>query len=136
MAELDSDSDINLISEQYYDKNKDKIDWAFEGETNASFGVIGSGLQSNFPPFPLILQIGGVKISGKFIISKEFNSSDILLGSSIIRKYDMSLISEGNGKYRLEIGGPDPISSVPIFTVKKMSEKLDVNKIKIGRAHV
>ena len=41
----------------------------------------------------------------------------------------MSLISEGNGKYRLEIGGPDPISSVPIFTVKKMSEKLDVHKI-------
>ena len=89
LAELDSDSDINLISEAYFDKNREKIDWPFEGSVPAKFGVIGSGLQSNYPPCSLVLQIGGCKVSGLFIISKEFNSSDILIGSSILRKYHM-----------------------------------------------
>ena len=65
MAEIDSDSDINLISEKYFLENKDKIEWIWHGSEKASFGVIGSGQVSNYPPCSVILQVGGVKLSGK-----------------------------------------------------------------------
>ena len=87
MCEIDSDSHISLILEEYFDSVLSKHAVTFLNEPPPSFDGMGSHLKSKYPPVSLQFQIGGLTLSSRFAISSELTSSPILLGTDVMVKY-------------------------------------------------
>ena len=125
IAELDSDSHLSLISEEYFNKNLKHVinsDNVLYNEPKTVFKGMGGGrLQSPIHPLQLTFQIGGAILSGRFVVTQALRTSDILLGSNIFYKYKFSLIAKENfDEYVLSIGQP-VVASVPVsVTVQKV----------------
>jgi hypothetical protein len=83
-------------------------------------------------------QIGGTLLSGRFIISENFNNSEILLGNDSFIKNNLSLVSVPNesnkkdsiGKWFLLIGHK-PDGKVPVIVIKKIEVMPTINKATI-----
>ena len=133
-AEIDSCSHISLISYEYYQKYLKKGPVKFLNEPPTEYGGLGSELKSPYPPINLNFQIGGVQLSGRFIISKELDSSNLLLGSDLMFKYNISLVSHATGGWRVSIGkDPNILANVPCMVSKKLRFTSDlVKKISQG----
>ena len=83
LAEIDSDSHLSIINEKYFRSTLLKGNVKFAPEEPPTFNGLGSKLKSEFPPVLLDLQIGGALLSGRFIVSKEMCSSQMLIGTDI-----------------------------------------------------
>jgi hypothetical protein len=71
LAEIDSDSQVSLLSEEYFVthlKNNLKL-YHFLDEPPMQFSGLGSQLTSKFPPLFLQFKIGAVLLSGRFHVS-------------------------------------------------------------------
>jgi hypothetical protein len=128
IAELDTDSQLSIISKEYFDKSLSNENIQYLPEDPISFKGIGSELTSELPPFILQYQIGGVLLSGRFIVSNKFNNSEILLGNDAFIKNKMSLVSvpdsesqdhDSVGKWFLSIGHK-PEGKVPVAVTRKI----------------
>ena len=85
-AEIDSDSHINLISEDYFNflSKNTKIEYLQEPPT--SFSGMGSNLKSSYPPIMLNVQVGSVVLKARFVVTDLLKSSKILLGTDFLIK--------------------------------------------------
>lgn len=110
LAELDSDSHISIISESYFLSIRSASQIKFLDEPNTVFEGLGSSLKSNYPPIVLNLQLGGVKLSGRFTVVREFTSSQILIGSDLMYKYGISLVAHPDGGWLVKV---KDLASVP-----------------------
>ena len=135
LAEIDSDSHLSIIAESYFDKYLSKKTINFIDESPTRFSGMGSDLTSPYPPMQLNFQVGGVKLSGRFVVSPALTSSPLLIGSDLMYKYKLSLVAHIGGGWRLQVG-PEPMAQIPCiishkivsenesFTVKKLENEL------------
>ena len=122
LAEMDSDSHISLITQEYFENCIQPVltPQNYLNEEPPTFRGFGAFLTSKYPPLKLDFQIGGVLLSGRFIITSELHSSPVLIGSDIIHKYGISLIALTNGKWRIQIGY-EPQATVPCIVSYKLN---------------
>ena len=122
LAEIDSDSHISLITQEYFENCIKPLltSQNYLNEKPPTFRGFGAFLTSKYPPLKLDFQIGGVLLSGRFIITSELYSSPVLIGSDIIHKYGISLIALTNGKWRIQIGY-EPQAIVPCIVSYKLN---------------
>ncbi len=90
-AEIDSDSHLNLITEEYYFYLANNTQITYINEPPTSFSGMGSQLKSEYPPIMLQVQIGNVICQARFIVTNHLKSSKILLGSDFLVKNHMSI---------------------------------------------
>ena len=114
LAEIDSDSHISLITQEYFENYVKPLLFPqnYLAEDPPTFKGFGAFLTSKYPPLKLDFPIGGFILSGRFVVTSELHSSPVLIGSDIIHKYGISLIALTNGKWRIQIGY-EPQSMVP-----------------------
>jgi Reverse transcriptase (RNA-dependent DNA polymerase)/RNase H-like domain found in reverse transcriptase/Integrase zinc binding domain/Integrase core domain len=136
LAELDSDSQVSLISQDYFENIlKYKIKpYHFLDESPISFNGLGSTLRSKYPPLYLTLKIGAVLISARFHVSKELKSSPFLLGTDILELYNIHVVPIGKNKWELRIGLESSIkAAVPC---KIISKDVGSNKCYVKRINL
>ena len=133
LAEIDSDSHISLITQEYFENYVKPLLFPqnYLAEDPPTFKGFGAFLTSKYPPLKLDFQIGGVILSGRFVVTSELHSSPVLIGSDIIHKYGISLIALTNGKWRIQIGY-EPQSMVPCIVSYKLN--LVSNHLEVKRA--
>ena len=133
LAEIDSDSHIFLITQEYFENYVKPLlsPQNYLAEDPPTFKGFGAFLTSKYPPLKLDFQIGGVILSGRFVVTSELHSSPVLIGSDIIHKHGISLIALTNGKWRIQIGY-EPQSMVPCIVSYKLN--LVSNHLEVKRA--
>ena len=142
LAEVDSDSQLSIISKDYFEKHiMNSSCYTFLPENPTSFGGIGAaGLIADTPPISVKYRIGGTILSGRFIVSNTLQSSPVLIGNDAILKYNISQVAVGGkkdkygmGKWVLRIGFDPPSAEVPLFVTKKITNlsSPNVNKIEL-----
>jgi hypothetical protein len=115
VAEIDTDSHLNLISSKYFEKIKNKGGVMFLNEQPTEYSGLGSSLKSEYPPVMLSLQIGHCIIKARFIVSKELSSSPVLIGSDFLVKNEISVAPHGDGRWWLHVGPIDhPLGMIPV----------------------
>jgi hypothetical protein len=119
LCEIDSDSHISIISQDYFENIITQKEVKFLDEPPPKFSGMGSQLESNYPPVSLKFQIGGITMSGRFAVTSELTSSPILLGSDVMFKYDLSVIPVPEGGWRVQVGS-EPKGSVPCVVTRKI----------------
>ena len=140
LAEVDSGSQLSIISRDYFEKHiMNSSCYTFLPENPTSFGGIGAaGLIADTPPK---YRIGGTILSGRFIVSNTLQSSPVLIGNDTILKYKISQVAvkgkkdkNGNGTWVLRIGFDPPSAEVPLYVTKKITNlsSPEVNKIELG----
>jgi Reverse transcriptase (RNA-dependent DNA polymerase)/RNase H-like domain found in reverse transcriptase/Integrase zinc binding domain/Integrase core domain len=130
-AEIDTDSHISLIAEPYYLKHNKNAGWKNLDEPIPNYEGMGSFLTSKYKPISAEFQLGSVQLSGRFVISSELTSSSVLIGTDIFHKYKMGLHPTNNPKlYNLTVG-VEPICRIPCQVVRKLTDKIVCNKIKV-----
>jgi len=92
LAEIDSASQISLITKDYFDTVIATGVYEILPEPHQTFKGIGSQLVSNMPPLALDFQIGAAKLRGRFNVTDALTSTPVLLGSNIIKQKGLSLI--------------------------------------------
>jgi hypothetical protein len=126
LAEIDSDSHITIICESYFEKHlKETVEKEnrFLEESPPRFkGINGPWIVSKYPPVKLDIQIGSVLLSGRFVVTPELSTSSVLLGSDIIMKYGISLVSSKDGQWRCRVGYNPSSISVCVVTKKLEAE--------------
>ena len=89
-------------------------------EPPTEYGGLGSDLKSPCPPINLNFQLGRVTLLGRFIVLKELDSSNLLIGSDLMYKYNISLVSHDKGGWRVSVGKePNILASIPCLICKK-----------------
>ncbi len=81
VAEIDSDSHISLISEEYYNHLIRENTVEHLPEQPMTFQGLGSTIVSKYPPIMLYIQIGRIRTRNRFIVTSLLKSSPILLGT-------------------------------------------------------
>ena len=132
LSELDSDSHLSLISEDYFEKvlMKRLKKENYLNEKPPTFQGLGSYNISKYPPLKLEIQIGGVRLSGRFVVTNTLTTSYVLIGSDLMYKYSFNLISVGTNKYRVSIGYP-VCGSVPCIVNTNKVTLTNTNKTAI-----
>jgi hypothetical protein len=121
MAEIDTDSHLSLISENYFNELSSKGDIEILNEQKVLFSGIGSNLKSNYPPIMLKIQIGRVILEGRFVVTSLLTSSPILLGSDFLTKNKVSIGAFEDGWY-CTVGTYDkPLGRVSAFVSSKLT---------------
>ena len=131
LCEMDLESHISIIDEEYFNANlKGKIDNnRFLDEDAPSFkGITGEWYKSSYKPLRLDFQMGSCKLSGRFIISSTLSSAPVLIGSDIIYKYGLSVVSNADGKWSIKIGY-NPLSIADCYISKKIDSDLSSKKL-------
>ena len=141
MCEIDSDSHISLISEEYFDNVLSKNTVTFLEEPPPIFDGMGSHLKSKYPPVSLQFQIGGLTLSSRFAVSSELTSSPILIGSDVMVKYKLSIVPCKDGGWMVQIGA-EPQGTVPCYVTSKIIQcictsckKFTINKLQMSDLH-
>jgi len=117
LAELDSCSHLNLVSEFYFENYLKNSGIKILSEPPMEYDGLGSSLVSKYPPVACNFQIGGVHLSGRFIVSSDLETSKVLIGSDLMLKYSISIVANG-GEWKVHIGTP-PLASVPCLIRNK-----------------
>jgi hypothetical protein len=94
-SEIDSDSHVSLVEQNYFENCLlDKIDKSrFIDEDFPQFkGIGGQVTVSEYPPVRLKFQIGGALLSGRFIVTKQLTTSELLIGTDIMSKYQLTVV--------------------------------------------
>jgi hypothetical protein len=108
----------------------DKIDKSrFIDEDFPRFkGIGGQVTVSEYPPVRLKFQIDGALLSGRFIVTKHLTTSELLIGTDIMSKYQLTVIPYQND-WKVSIGSLDnPIAVIPCVRVIKTTESEDFCK--------
>jgi hypothetical protein len=130
-SEIDSDSHVSLIEQNYFENCLlDKIDKSrFIDEDFPRFkGIGGQVTISDYPPVRLMFQIGGVVMSGRFIVTKHLTTSELLIGTDIMSKYQLTIIPYKND-WKVSIGSLEkPLAIIPCVRVIKTIESEDFCK--------
>ncbi len=122
IAELDSDSHISLVSEEYFDRLTSLGPIEFLKEPPIKFKGMGSHLASKYSPIMLDVQIGRIKLKGRFIITDKLTSSPILLGSDFMIKNCVQTAPYSSGQWFCCIGPVDkPLGRVPTIITSKIT---------------
>jgi hypothetical protein len=91
IAELDSDSHISLISESYFNRLSELTEIKYLPEAPVTFNGMGSTVTSPYSPIELQIQLGRVRMTGRFIVTNLLTSSPILLGTDFTVKFKISI---------------------------------------------
>jgi hypothetical protein len=136
-GEVDTDSQITIISEQYFRKliiQKVKIEMLSHEPPPVFNGFGGGGIVSPFPPVILEFMIGGAKFKQRFVVSEFLNNVPILLGSDFLFNYHAGLVPEGNGEqksWRFIFGEGGKLGSVPVMVKYILTDNQSTNVHKL-----
>ncbi len=141
IAELDSDSHISLISESYFHRLNAMTEIKYLPEEPVTFNGLGSTYTSPYSPIELQVQIGRVRMSGRFVVTSLLTSSPILLGTDFTVQYKISIAPYTGDQWFVTIGPlDDPQSKVPAFITNKISlcatRKLNFGPFEIKKVSV
>jgi hypothetical protein len=130
-SEIDSDSYVSFVEQNYFENCLlDKIDKSrFIDEDFPRFkGIGGQVTVSEYPSVRLKFQIGGALLSGRFIVTKQLTTSELLIGTDIMSKYGLPAYKR---EWKILIGSVDnPKCVVPCIKVlKKLPEIEKCGKI-------
>ncbi len=115
VAEVDTDSHLNLISAKYFERIKNEGSITFLNEQPTEYSGLGSSLRSEYPPVILSIQIGHCIIKARFIVSKELKSSPVFIGSDFLVKNEISVAPHKDGWWWLHVGPiDDPLGMIPV----------------------
>ena len=127
LAEIDTDSHVSLINDQYYELVKNSPCCKVTDQPKATFyGIAGGESVSPYPPVQIVFSIGQAVLKGEFIVTPALTSSPILLGNNILFAYKIGLVPTLN-EWQVRIGpeGPEQIAS-PCIVTKKVDVTRDV----------
>jgi hypothetical protein len=122
VAEIGTDSHLNLISAKYFERVKSKGSvTSLNGQPTESSGL-GSSLRGEYPPVILTIQIGHCVLRAPFIVSKELTSSPVLIGSDFLVKNEISVAPHKDGRWWLYVGPiDDPIGMTPALVSNQLT---------------
>ena len=121
LCEIDSDSHISLITEQYFRRLQSLGPLEILDEDPIAFEGLGSRIQTKFPPVMLALQIGRCTLRGRFIVTEHLSSSPVLLGTDFCVKNCISIAPYSSGSWFVHVGPIDqPIGKVQALVTNKI----------------
>jgi len=121
IAEIDTDSHICLINEEYFLELAKNTEIEFINEPPLEFNGLASTVKSKYSPVMLNVQIGRVIMKNRFVVTDSLKSSPILLGSDFLMDNKVAVAPHENDKWYVTIGPlNDPTSKVPAFITNKI----------------
>jgi len=121
IAEIDTDSHICLITEEYFLELAKNAEIEFINEPPLEFNGLASRVKSKYSPVMLSVQIGRVIMKNRFVVTDSLKSSHILLGSDFLMDNKVAVAPHENDKWYVTIGPlNDPTSKVPAFITNKI----------------
>ena len=122
IAELDSDSHISLITEEYFHHLQSMGSLEVLPEDPIVFEGLGSRIQTKHPPVVLQIQIGKCLLKGRFIVTEHLSSSPILLGTDFTVRNEVSIAPFSSGAWYVHVGPIDnPIGKVRAIVTSKIN---------------
>jgi len=122
VAELDSDSHISLVSEEYFLKLKNRGHIEFLDEDPVVFEGLGSRIKSKYPPFMMYVQIGRVELQGRFVVTEHLESSPVLLGTDFCINNSVSVGPYQNKTWYVHVGPIDaPLGKIEAIVSNKIT---------------
>ena len=121
VAEIDTDSHICLINEEYFQKLAEEGNIEYLPEPPVSFNGLASTVVSKYSPVMLNIQIGRSIFRNRFAVTDTLKSSPVLLGTDFLIKNNISVSPYNKDEWFVTIGPlNDPISKVPAFITNKI----------------
>jgi hypothetical protein len=121
IGELDTDSHLSLISEEYFDKIEKDKDVGYLAEPPVEFNGLNSTVTSKYSPILLTVQIGRCVMQNRFVVTDTLKRSPILLGSDFMIAHNMSVAPYKENEWFVTIGPlSEQISRVPAFITNKI----------------
>lgn len=121
IAELDSDSHISLITEEYFNHLLSISEVEYLSEEPVTFNGLNSVIKSKYPPVLLRVQIGRIVMTHRFVVTNTLNSSPILLGTDLMVRHEIYPAKYEDGKWYVNAGSvEEPVSKVPAFLTNKI----------------
>jgi hypothetical protein len=128
LAELDSDSHISLITEEYFRCLQFLGPLEVLPEDPVSFEGLGSRIQTKFLPIMLNVQIGKVLLRDRFIVTEHLSSSALLSGTDFFIRNSVSIAPHSSGSWFVHVGPIDnPIGKVQALVTNKINLCSDRN---------
>ena len=125
-CQLDSGSQISLVSSSFYQSLKNESDFKFQEITNQPLVIrgIGSKLKHDTPCVLIKIQLGKVQFVHKFLVTPYLENTDFLLGLDLIKQKKLFVKPGRGGELTLTIGDFD----CPLTTVR-LKNSLDLYQI-------
>ena len=121
-AEIDTDSHISIISETYFNRISALSEIEYLSEEPLTFHGLGSTASSKYSPVVLTVQIGRIRMKGRFIVTNLLQSSPILLGTDFLMKNKVSVAPWSDREWFVTIGALDkPLGKVPAYITNRIS---------------
>ena len=121
VAEIDTDSHICLINEEYFLKLAEAGDIEYLPEPPSTFNGLASTVVSKYSPVMLNIQIGRSIFKNRFNVTETLKSSPVLLGTDFLIKNNISVSPYNKDEWFVTIGPlNEPISKVPAFITNKI----------------
>jgi hypothetical protein len=121
VAEIDSDSHISLISEEYYEHLVRQNPVEHLPEQPMTFQGLGSTIVSKYPQMMLYIHIGRIRTRNRFIVTSLLKSSPILLGTDFTVNNMVSVAPFRDNEWFVTIGSLDkPHGRVPAYITSKI----------------
>jgi hypothetical protein len=121
VADIDSDSHISLISEEYYEHLVKQGPIEHLPEQPMTFQGLGSTIVSKYSPIMLYIQIGRIRTRNRFIVTSLLKSSPILLGTDFTVNNMVSIAPYPDGEWFVTIGSLEkPRGRVPAYITSKI----------------
>ncbi len=141
MAEIDSDSHISQISEEYYEHLIRQNTVEHLPEQPMTFQGLGSTIVSKYPPIMLYIQIGRIRTRNRFIVTSLLKSSPILLGTDFTVNNMVSVAPFRDNEWFVTIGSLyKPLGRVPAYITSKIGlcspEDIDFSPFEIKKVCV
>ena len=127
-GQIDSGSQLSLISSKFYGQLKRDSNYAFQEihEGNLTIKGIGSELEHSTPRVLIKLQIGKCTFVHKFLVTDYLEGTNLLLGLDLIKSKKLFIKPRENGDLILTVGDFEaPLTTVPLaMSAKSVSLKL------------
>jgi hypothetical protein len=122
VAEIGTDSHLNLISAKYFERVKSKGSVTSLNEQPTESSGLGTSLKVKNPPVILTIQIGHCVFRAPFTVSKELTSSPVLIGSDFLVENEISVAPHKDGRWWLYVGPiDDPFGMVPVLVSNQLT---------------
>ena len=127
-GQIDSGSQLSLISSKFYARLKRESNYAFQEihEGNLTIKGIGSELEHSTPRVLIKLQIGKCAFVHKFLVTDFLEETNLLLGLDLIKSKKLFIKPNESGDLILTVGDFDtPLTTVPLaMSAKTVNLKL------------
>jgi hypothetical protein len=122
VAQIGTDSHLNLISAKYFERVKSKGSVTSLNEQPTESSGLGTSLKGEYPPVTLTIQIGHCVLRAPFIVSKELTSTPALIGSDFLVRNKISVAPHEDGRWWLYVGPiDDPFERIPALVSNQLT---------------